>query len=554
MMKRAEGLAFILTSNEKEAFILEDSLVKTHMPRYNIILRDDKRYPCLRLNMKEPYPRLEIARRIKKDGALYFGPFSSAQAVRSTLKVIDRVFQLRKCKGRGLPKRTRPCLNYQMDRCLGACVHEVPEGKYRKIVQQVRLFLEGRNRELIERLQREMSRASERLDFEKAAGIRDQIRAIEKTVERQHVVSRRMEDQDVIALSQEGARHQVVILFVRKGALVGSRDYLMRDPNAAASEVMEAFLKQYYSREAFVPKQILVSEAVDDSEAITAWLSDLAGRRVTIHKPARGEKARLLNMALENARNLLEGYRQVQEQDLMKAARAVLKLRKTPRVIEAMDISNLHGQQAVGTVVSFVEGQPRRAGYRNYKIEEVAGIDDYGMMSEVVYRRVSKGGLPDLMIVDGGKGHLAAVKRVVDRHGGPEGPDVIALAKANAGRGEREDKIFLPNRKNPLVLGPDHPVLLLMMRIRDEAHRRAVTYHRKLRGRRMSRSLLDQIPGVGPKRKRELLRYFRSMDAIAAASAADLSRVPGISAALAARVHAFVRAAGAEEDREGNTG
>ncbi|MCP4683439.1 MAG: excinuclease ABC subunit C, partial [Desulfobacterales bacterium] len=261
MMKRACGLDFILTPTEQEAFILESNLIKKYMPRYNVILRDDKQYPCLRLNMKEPYPRLSTVRRIKKDGARYFGPFSSASSVRNTRRVIDRVFQLRKCRGKGLPKRERPCLNYQIGRCLGPCTFDVPSTDYDEIVHRVRLFLEGQNRELLGHLSKDMADAADRLDFEKAAQIRDQIRAIEKTAERRHVVSRRLEDQDIIGLAQVENQYQVVILFVRKGYLVGSRSYYFRDFAGPASEVMEAFLKQYYSREAFIPKQVLISEA-----------------------------------------------------------------------------------------------------------------------------------------------------------------------------------------------------------------------------------------------------------------------------------------------------
>jgi len=536
MMKRAVGLDFVLTGTEKEAFILEDTLVKKSMPRYNVILRDDKRFPSLRLDLREPYPRLTVARKIKRDGALYFGPFASANSVRSTLRVIDRVFQMRKCKTRDLPKRTRPCLNYEMGRCLGACVHPVPREEYHKTVHRVRLFLEGRNRELMDRLREDMREASERLDFEKAARCRDQIRAVERTLEHQHVVSPRLEDQDVIGLASEGEIYQVVLLRVRKGAVVDTRDYLLRNPGGETSEVLEAFLKQYYARVGFIPKEILTPQPVDDLTSIQDWICDLSGRKVSLRHPRRGEKRRLIDLAQKNAENLLAARKiGPQDVDLMELAQSVLGLQKVPRYIEGVDISNLQGDQAVGTVVAFVEGNPQPSGYRNYKIKAIQGIDDYGMMGELVSRRLHHGQLPDLLVVDGGKGHLSAVSEAIRRHGRSRGdlPEVISIAKPDGGRGEKIDKVYLPGRKNPLRLKPDHPVLLWLMKIRDEAHRRAVSYHRGLRQNALTDSMLDAVPGIGEKRKRLLLRRFRDVQAIAEASVADLIAVPGIQRSLA---------------------
>ena len=539
MMKRASGLDYLLTSTEKEAFILESNLIKKFMPRYNVILRDDKRYPCLRFDIHEPFPHLSIVRRIKKDGALYFGPFSSANAVRSTLKFIERIFPIRKCKTRGLPKRTRPCLNYEMGRCLGPCTLHVPVSKYREVVQQVRLFLEGRNQELTAQLRRKMVEAGEHLEFERAAGIRDQIRAIEKTVERQHVVSTKMEDEDIIGLARKESVHQLVILFVRKGSLMGSRDYLFKNQPCDAAEVMEGFLKQYYRKETFVPKRILISEPVEDLLPITEWLSDLAGHKIVIYQPIRGEKRRLVEMAVANAEHLLNGRWESQKEDLVSIAQTALKLKMPPHYIEGLDISNLQGNEAVGSIVSFVDGLSHKSGYRNYRMKVVNGIDDYGMMAELVERRVSKGHLPDLFLVDGGKGHLAVVKKVLDRKENPGLPEVISIAKQDKHQQEKHDKIYIPERKNPIRLGADHPVLLLMMRIRDEAHRRAITYHRKLRGKHLKGSELDLIPGIGVKRKKILLTHFKDIRAIADATAESLVSVQGINRSLAERIFSF---------------
>ena len=531
MIKRAEGLDYILTANEKEAFILESNLIKKHLPRYNIILRDDSQYPALRLDIQNPFPRLKIVRKIKKDGAVYFGPYSSANAVRSTLKLIDRIFQLRKCKGYDLPNRSRPCLNYQLGRCLGACVHEVSPSSYREIVDQARLFLEGRNQDLIKQLREKMVAASGQLQFEKAARTRDQIRAVEKVMERQDVVSPRLEDQDIIGIAEKDDRFLLVILFIRKGYLTGSRDYLFKQKGGASSEVLEAFLKQYYVREAFIPKRILISETIEDLLPITDWISDLAGKKVTIHHPVRGEKRRLVNMAVANAVTLMDRRTALQGEDLMAMAKTLLDLERTPRTIEGLDISNFQGDLAVGAIVSFVDGLPHKSAYRSYKIKNIEGIDDYGMMSELVSRRLSSDNPPDLFLVDGGKGHLQAVKKVVDRFHGHTIPDVAAIAKGD--EEGQTDKIYIPGRKNSLALKPDHPLLLLFMRIRDEAHRRAITHHRKRRGKGITESLLDSIPGVGPKKKQSLLRYFGDIKSISNASLDDLARAPGITRSLA---------------------
>ena len=539
MIEKSFTLDFMLTSTENEAFILESNLIKKHMPRYNVILRDDKQYPCLRLDIKEPYPRLAIVRRIKKDGAVYFGPFSSSLAVRNTLNTIDRVFQLRKCKGKGLSKRARPCLNYQMGRCLGPCTFDIPVSSYQEIVRKVRLFLEGHNRELIEQLTKDMTGAAEELDFEKAAIMRDQITAIEKTVEHQDVVLPRMEDLDVIGLARSGAFHQVVILFVRKGYMIGSRYYDLENREGSNAEALEAFIKQYYLRETFIPKQILISEQIEDILSIGEWLSDLAGKKVTIHKPLRGEKLRLVRMAVKNAENLLEAHSQAGKEDLMDAVQSALRLKNPPRFIEGLDISNFQGDLAVGTVVSFVDGRPHKAGYRNYRIKAVEGIDDYGMMTELARRRMQRGELPDLILVDGGKGHLSAVKAAVDSYADSDPPDLVAIAKADENRQEKSDKLYIPGRKNPLKIRADDPVLLLMMRIRDEAHRRAITYHRRLRSKGMTASELALIPGVGKKRQKLLLRHFKDVNAIAGAGMDDLLKVPGISQSLAMNIISY---------------
>lgn len=539
MMKNARSLDWILTDSENEAFILESTLIKKFLPRYNIILRDDKRYPCLRLDLKEPYPRLQIVRRIKKDGAVYFGPFSSAHAVRSTLKVIDRIFQLRKCRERRLPKRTRPCLNFQMGRCLGPCTREIPPSLYRNVVRQVRLFLEGRDRELITQLKKEMGDAAQNLEFERAARIRDQVRAIEHTVERQNVVSSRLDDKDVIGVAEGESMVRVALLFIRRGYLLGSRHFQFRNQAGRPAEVLEAFIKQYYMKGVFIPREVLVSVAVQDLPAIGAWLSTLAGRKVSIHMPVRGEKRRLVGMAVANAESRLAGDTAAAGIELMEKLEKRLRLRETPKTIEALDISNLFGDQAVGTMARFVDGHADRSGYRNYRIKRVQGIDDYGMMAEMVSRRISKGDLPDLFVIDGGKGHLHAVQKVLGSAEENARPAVVAIAKPDETKGEERDKIYVPGRKNPIILEPHDPVLLFLMRVRDEVHRRAILYHRTLRKKAFTRSDLDRIPGIGKMRKSQLLTHFKSIKAIAEAGPDELAAVPGINPRLAREIVRF---------------
>ncbi|RLB23264.1 MAG: excinuclease ABC subunit C [Deltaproteobacteria bacterium] len=544
MIKRAKGLDFILTASEKEALILESTLIKKHLPRYNIVLRDDSQYPCLRLSVMDEFPRLSIARRIKRDGARYFGPFSSAGAVRNTLKVIDKVFQLRKCKGTEVKKRERPCLNYQMGRCFAPCAGKISSQEYRDIVNQVILFLEGRNKELIAELNRKMEKAAEELEFEQAARIRDQIHAIEKTIERQHVVSTKLKDQDVIGLAKSEGFFVVVVLSIRNGYLISSRDYSLRTRGETPNEVMEAFIKQYYMKGGFVPKEILLSDAVEDEASITEWLSEVAKTKVSIKVPKKGEKRRLVDMAISNAQNVLKFKEVSGEIRLAENIKDALELPIIPRHIEAVDISNLYGNLAVGTIVGFVDGKADKSLYRNYRIQTVEGIDDYAMIAEVAQRRMAQGNLPDLFLIDGGRGQLGAVKEVLDRHRAPERPVVVALAKADYKKGEVVDKIYVENRREPVMLKPNDPVLLFLMRIRDEVHRRAIGYHRKIRRKGLTASVLLEIPGIGRKRAQRLLQRFPSLEHIKHASTEDLIKVGGMSVSVAERIKRFF-----EEDK-----
>ncbi len=535
MVSRARYLEFILTGTENEAFILESTLIKKHMPRYNIVLRDDKQYPYLKINTNEPYPRLEFVRKMKNDGALYFGPYSSSGSVRNTMRLINRIFRLRKCSKSFMTGRSRPCLNYQLGRCLGPCTYDVPVGEYRTIVNNVRMFLEGRSRELVKQLERDMKKFAEDEKYEDAARVRDQIKAVLKTIENQNVASTRKEDQDIIGVAQKDGISQVVIFFLRKGVITGNRDFRFETQDTTPAEIIEAFLKQYYNSDRYVPKSILISHPVDDMQSICDGLSYLSGKKISIHHPVRGKKLGVVGLAVKNAENILNRKGILSSGDLMEMTKTTLNLDKIPHRMEAMDISNIQGNQAVGTIVAFKDGRPHKEGYRNFRIKNVKGIDDYEMMSEMVSRRLLKGDLPDLFIIDGGKGHLMAVSRVVESLSEKESPALVAIAKEKE-QGAKGDKLYLSGRKNPLRLKSDHPVLLLLMGIRDEVHRRAITYHRKLRKKETLKSTLDLIPGIGPSKRKLLLKRFGSIEGIRQATEDELVQVRGITRYIAEKI------------------
>jgi len=542
ILKNAHTLDHIITATEKEALILEGTLIKKHRPRYNVKIKDDSNYPFLKLDITNTYPRLSIVRRMKSDGALYYGPFTSTSAVRSTLRLIGPLFPLRKCRTNEVPKRSRPCLNFQLGRCLAPCCEHVSPEEYQEIVAQVRLFLEGRNRELISRLRGMMQRASRELDFEKAARVRDQIKAVEKTIERQTIVSSGMKDQDVIGLSRYGREAVIVILLVRGGYLVGTKSFTLHCEWEDSKEALESFLKQYYRDRTSVPSEIILSNAIGDLGLIADWITGMAGRKVSLLVPTRGGKKKLVDMAVANAENITRERQHAEQLTVLENAKFVLTLGKTPYRVVGVDISNLRGEHPVASLVSFYKGSPQRSGYRNYRIKEVQGIDDYAMIAEAVKRRLTKGETPDLFLIDGGRGHLSAAQRAIEELGLEDSPDIVSIAKANGGEAGAVDKIYIQNRMNPLILPRSHPVLLFLMRVRDETHRRAVGYHRTRRRKSFMKSELDRIRGVGPTRKRELLRYFGTIPSIARASIEEMHRVPGIDRRTAETIFDYFRA------------
>ena len=533
IIRNTEKIEHIITGTETEALILEGNLIKKYRPRYNVDLKDDANYPFFKLDITSPYPRVSVVRRMKNDGAFYFGPYPSVTQARSTLHLIGSVFPLRKCTTKDIPKRSRPCLNYQLGRCLAPCCKEVSREEYMEIVDQVRLFLEGRNKELISKLNRVMQKASKELNFEKAAGVRDQIRAIEKTVEKQTVVSSKMKDQDIVGVSRSGREAEVVVLMVRGGALVGSRSYSIRGEWEDSSDIAESFIKQYYRDRQFVPPEIILSYPIDDRAVISEWLAGIARKKVSITVPSRGDKRRLAEMAGENADTILLRRQKADRSAILEEIRDALHLERTPVHIEAIDVSNLRGDLAVASIVSFFEGVPQKSGYRNYRIKGVEGVDDYAMIAEGITRRLRKGKPPDLFVIDGGKGHLAVAIKTLDTLRLDNPPDVVSIAKADRTKPRSADRIYLPHRKNPLDLARNNPVLSFFMGVRDETHRRAISYYRKRRKKQLTASELDRVSGIGPQRKKALLKFFGDIQTIVGAEIADLVQVPGIAESIA---------------------
>jgi len=539
----------IQTATESEAFLLEDSLIKRHQPRFNVRLRDDKRYPYLKIT-NEAFPRVRIVRRRYPDGARYFGPYTNAKAMRSTLKLAQKLFPIRTCS-LDLPLKTprRPCLNYHIERCSGPCAELLSEADYGQMVDQAAMLFEGRISGLITRLRKSMKASSESEEFERAAHVRDQLNSLQRSLERQSVVLNDQIDRDVIGLAADANRACAFVFAVRGGRIVGRQIFLLRAPEGtAASDILEAFMIQYYANASSIPRELLLPSDVEHGDLLASWLTELRGRRVAIKVPQRGEKRSLVVMASDNAKYALK---QDQKQSTIQKESSTalielvdgLALDGFPQRIEAFDISNTQGGEATGSMVVFENGRPRRDAYRLFKVHLSGKPDDYAMMKEVVRHRFRRGlaemanptltrgkfsELPDLLLIDGGKGQLNVAVAVL-RELNIEGIDVIGLAK-------RQEEVFKPGRSQPIQLPIDSEALLLLRRIRDEAHRFAVSYHRKLRSKRSLSSVLDGIPGIGPKRKSALMKAFGSVDRLSHATAEDISLGAGVSETLAAKI------------------
>ena len=579
MVSRVADFDFIVTESDSEALILECNLIKQHKPPYNARLKDDKSYPFIKIDLSEEFPQVYITRNVSGDGARYFGPFASAVSVRRTLALLKKLFPYRSCTKTITGTDPRPCLDYHINRCVGPCIGAADREQYAEIIEQVTLFLEGKIGRVVKGIRHRMLQASDALEFERAAVLRDQLSAIEKVHEGQKVLHLTSENMDVIAAAPSAREAWVEVFFIRQGKLIGRDNFLMDGTEGDRPElILSAFVKQFYDATPYVPPRILLQHRLDDSEAVEEWLMGKREARVRLHVPQRGEKRRLVEMVAANAKQGLEQLkvRLLADRESLDTALTELQeglnLPQPPRRIECYDISNIQGASPVGSMVVFEDGKPRPSHYRRFKIKSVEGVDDYSMMREVLSRRFKRLGkparngtgtsatpLPDtssslphtpapqkresgsdgawetspnLVLIDGGKGHLGAALQVFLELG----IDSIALASI----AKENEEIFVPQMQEPILLPRNSQGLFLVQRVRDEAHRFAVTYHRKRRSKRSTASAIDLVPGIGPKRRRLLLRRFGSVKALGEAPLDEVAAVPGMTLRLARLVKEYL--------------
>jgi excinuclease ABC subunit C len=520
LVSHVTDLETMVTRSELEALILESNLVKRHKPRFNIVLRDDKQYPYVRLPIKEDFPRLSIVRRVQKDGALYYGPYTPANALRETLKVIKHVFPLATCTIDIDGSADRACIEFEIKRCMAPCTGHQSKEEYHQIVKQVRHFLEGRDHELLDDLRSRMEAAAEREEFEEAARLRDRLFKIQRMLEKQRITQTSATDQDVIGLARQGSAVDLQILFVRGGLLIGRKDFFWpQSADAPDEELVRSAIEQFYNKDGQPPREVLVPTDLEDAALIQQWLSDKRGESVHVRSPERGAKHQLVLLAEENATAAVADHLRDEERERQagEELKRLLRLEQAPRRIEGFDISNTMGNDSVASMVVWEDGQMKKTDYRRFKIKTVEGANDFASMKEVVTRRYGQEerlAQPDLILIDGGLGQLAAALEGL-KEARQSGLPILGLAKA---RGDKEERVFLAGRKNPIILRPTSPATHLLQHIRDEAHRFAITFHRKLRGKSLVSSKLDQVIGIGEIRRNQLLEKFGSLDKVVSAS------------------------------------
>jgi len=546
LVARISDFETIVTDSEQEALILECNLIKKYRPRYNVSLKDDKTFPYLKIDLDNDWPGVRITRRFHKDKGRYFGPFASAGSVRKTLRLIRKIFPFRSCNKVITGTDSKPCLEYHIHRCLGPCIGAVSKEDYDEVIRQVILFLEGKQELVLRELKHKMKNASQQLQFEKAALLRDQIQAIERVIEGQRIAITVKGEQDVIALAQTKDLAYVEIFFIRNNKLIG-RDYILVDGirDEEPGQIMGSFLKQYYASASPIPPVILLQYPVDEPAVITKWLQYQRGAPVKLRVPRQGAKKQLLDIVAKNARQGLKLY-QVKQSAIAEPTTVLEELKdrlclpKIPIRIEGYDISNIRGSLAVGSMVVFDKGIPRPANYRHFKIKTVGGIDDYAMIQEVLRRRFRRftaaedrwSIVPDLVLIDGGKGHLNAALEVMRRL------ELDSIPTASLAK-EREE-VFIPGKSEPVDIPQTSAALHLLQRVRDEAHRFALGYHQRLRHKKGIASALDSIPGIGPKRKKALIKRLGSVHGIKEASIDELAAVEGITRKLAEKVKEYL--------------
>jgi len=526
MIREVKDFSYIVTANELEAFVLEANLIKQYKPRFNIILRDDKNYPYIKLTVNEQWPRLEVVRRIKKDGALYFGPYVPAGSMWETLAFIRRNFQIRGCRY-SLDEPLRPCIQHQIGRCPAPCAGYINRKDYLKLVEEIKLFLRGEKKELIEGLKRKMTQLSDDLRFEEAAKIRDRIKALERPWESQKVVAPELGDIDVTGFYRDDSVVSFKVFFIRNGMMIGSKDFLIKNSKDVSDrELLHTFITQFYSKEIIPPSEIMVPVIPEKSKLLEKWLRQQKGTGIKISSPKTGKKKELVDMASENAYLTYSGKKESRVESLLHEIKERLQLKKLSRDIGAFDVSTISGSESVGAFVCWSEGEFKKDMYRRLKIKTVQGVDDYSMMEEVIGRIIKnlEGKLPDLIIIDGGKGQLEVAKKVIDNNAAlfRELPMLVAIAK-------NPDRAYLTTSKDPVFLDDGRQSSLLLKKIRDEVHRFTISYHRKLRDKELIESPLEKIPGIGKKRRLDLLRHFGSIEAIRNATIEEIAKMKGFN-------------------------
>ncbi len=551
LVARVADLDFLVTTSEQEALILELNLIKRHRPYYNVRLKDDKTFPYLKIDLNEDWPRVHITRRLEENGGRYFGPFASARSVRQTLKVIKGIFPFRTCSRTITGTDSRPCLEYHMNLCVGPCIGAASKEEYDEVIKQVILFLEGKQERVVQKLESKMKAAAEALDFEKAALLRDQIQAVNRVIEGQRIATTVSGEQDVIAFAGDKNQACVQVFFIRRSKLIGRESFVLEGTRAEEPrQIMTSFIKHFYASTPYIPPLLLLQYPVEDTTIIENWLQSKRGGKVHIQVPHRGTKKQLVRIVAENAERGLEQLKikQLATPTALSAAlteiERELHLPHPPLRMEGYDISNIQGTAAVGSMVVFDEGKPKPSHYRRFRIKTVPGADDYAMLREVLKRRFKRlkskdattsdtwAILPDLVLIDGGRGQLNTALSVM-REIGAESIPVASLAKEN-------EEIFVPRKTKPVILPRSAPGLQLLQRLRDEAHRFALGYHHKIHKKQGFASVFDTIPGIGAKRKRALLRQFGSVRAIREAAIEELAATRSMNKSLAQKIKEYL--------------
>lgn len=543
LVSKIDHFDIIITNTEQEALILEANLVKKHRPHYNIDLKDNKRYPSLAVNLNEPYPVFNIVRKTDVKGVTYFGPFASAGAIRQSLNLINKTFRLRRCAAGKFKNRKRPCLNYQMGACLGPCCQIINQADYRKLIDEALMFLRGQTKDLIVMVKHDMEAKAATEAFEEAAVLRDRMLALQKVVEKQVAVLGESRDRDVFGLAVKDNRAVACCLRVRGGILYGSLTYRFDDVWQNEIALLTEVVKQIYQDDvSLLPKEIFLPFKIENQKTLEEWFSNQKGQRVYILNPQKGDKKRLLDMALKNAQDKLREWVQSENAGdvIMLKVQEALQMSSEPKRVECFDISNLGSTEIVASRVVFENGQPLKSAYRTYRIKTLEGPDDFASMREVLSRRFAEKhkdeALPDILMVDGGKGQLGIGVAVLKDLNLLDAMTIIGIAEPNTVRGETEDKIFIPGRANPLNLNRKKDVLLFFQRVRNEAHRFAITFHRKRRAKAALTSDLDGIHGLGPQKRILLLEHFGSLENIRNASTGEIAALKGFSETLANNV------------------